>query len=265
MFVKICGLTTAEDSRHAVRSGADAVGIVHYEPSPRHADHEQSVRVAEAARETFAEHQRPAHIVLVVFDTPAVAAAWDAIEIGANVLQLHGNYGAEDVAAAHDVFSKAPELGAEYAPRQVWWATSLKHHPHVESGQSGEDVLLIDAAVPGSGSTWDLAALEHAKLAEPWLLAGGLNPANVAQAVADAQPWGVDVSSGVESERGIKSMNKIADFIHNAKTAHARLNAGFHAAHAPEHGGGVGEASAEDTSAAADEASAEDTDAEGRA
>lgn len=264
MFVKICGLTTAEDSRHAVRSGADAVGIVHYEPSPRHADHEQSVRVAEAARETFAEHQRPAHIVLVVFDTPAVAAAWDAIEIGANVLQLHGNYNAEDVAAARDVFSKAPELGAEYAPRQVWWATSLKHHPQVESGQSGEDVLLIDAAVPGSGSTWDLAALEHAKLAEPWLLAGGLNPANVAQAVADAQPWGVDVSSGVESERGIKSMNKIAEFIHNAKTAHARLNAGFHAANAPEHGAGI-ESSAGAGDPSTGDASAEDTDAEGRA
>lgn len=235
MFVKICGITTAEDSRHAVRSGADAVGIVHYEPSPRHADHEQSLRVADAARETFAEHQRLAHIVLVVFDTPAVAAAWDAIEIGANVLQLHGNYSSEDVAAARDVFDKAPELGAEYAPRQVWWATSLKHHPEVTSGDSGEDVLLIDAAVPGSGSTWDLAALENARLVEPWLLAGGLNAQNVAQAITDAQPWGVDVSSGVESERGIKSMNKIAEFIHNAKTAHARLNAGFHAAHAPEH------------------------------
>ena len=72
----------------------------------------------------------------------------------------------------------------------------------------------------------------------------------------------VDVSSGVESERGIKSMNKITEFIHNAKTAHARLNAGFHAANAPEHGGGT-EHGAGDPST--DNAITEDTDAEGRA
>jgi phosphoribosylanthranilate isomerase len=83
----------------------------------------------------------------------------------------------------------------------------------------GEDLLLIDAAVPGSGETWDYAAMAEVPELQgrKWLLAGGLTPANVAESSVVANAWGVDVSSGVEASRGVKDLAKIRDFVHAAK------------------------------------------------
>ena len=82
----------------------------------------------------------------------------------------------------------------------------------------GEELLLIDAAVPGSGEAWDYGSVRAKALAgRKWLLAGGLDPANVARAAAEAGAWGVDVSSGVESARGIKDLAKIGDFVRATK------------------------------------------------
>jgi phosphoribosylanthranilate isomerase len=87
----------------------------------------------------------------------------------------------------------------------------------------GEDLLLIDAAVPGSGEAWDYASVRAKGLAgRHWLLAGGLDPANVAAAAAQAGAWGVDVSSGVESSRGVKDLAKIRDFVTAAKSLAAK-------------------------------------------
>jgi phosphoribosylanthranilate isomerase len=89
-----------------------------------------------------------------------------------------------------------------------------------EFGDLGEDVFLIDAAVPGSGESWDYASVRTKGLdGREWLLAGGLEPGNVASAASAADAWGVDVSSGVEVARGVKDLAKIRAFVQAAKTA----------------------------------------------
>ena len=83
----------------------------------------------------------------------------------------------------------------------------------------GEELLLIDAAVPGSGEAWDYSSVRAKGLAgRDWLLAGGLDPANVTDAATQAGAWGVDVSSGVESSRGVKDLARIRAFVAAAKS-----------------------------------------------
>lgn len=200
MYVKVCGLSTPEAARVAVEAGADAIGVVMSAKSPRHVD-------AETAKAVIAATHDAVDTVLVVNDLPAVRAAELAREIGADVLQLHGTYTPEDFAAA-----------AALMPR-LWRATSLKHDAAPRVGSHGEELLLLDAPKPGSGATWDLSALESAGVRGRWLLAGGLRPGNVAEAVAVAGPWGVDVSSGVESAPGVKDHRLIEEFVAAARAA----------------------------------------------
>jgi phosphoribosylanthranilate isomerase len=91
----------------------------------------------------------------------------------------------------------------------------------------GEDLLLIDAAVPGSGEAWDYTSVAALPVLQGrhWLLAGGLDPANVDGASTAAHAWGVDVSSGVEASRGVKDLAKIRSFVQAAKGAAARVKA----------------------------------------
>jgi phosphoribosylanthranilate isomerase len=86
-------------------------------------------------------------------------------------------------------------------------------------GNWGEELLLIDAAVPGSGEAWDYGSVAAipALTGRRWLLAGGLDPENVSQAATAAVAWGVDVSSGVEASRGVKDLDKIRAFVKAAK------------------------------------------------
>lgn len=202
MFVKICGLDTPENARATVEAGADAVGVVMSTASPRHRTEAEAAAVLAAAREASPE----VVTVLVVNDTPAREAARTAVRIGADVLQLHGSaYGPADAAAA-----RAEGL-------RVWRATSLRDDTDPTVGAWGEEALLLDAPVPGSGETWDLAGLAGRRPEGDWLLAGGLGPDNVADAVAAVRPWGVDVSSGVESARGVKDLARVRAFVAAAR------------------------------------------------
>ncbi|MFA5607205.1 MAG: phosphoribosylanthranilate isomerase [Leucobacter sp.] len=202
MFIKICGLRDAQTARHAITAGADAVGVVMSERSPRNATPEQAREVAKAARASGGTS------VLVVNDMPASAAADTALDLGFDILQLHGAYTARDFAKALAVI-----------PR-VWRATSLAREPQLRAGEYGEEHLLVDGATPGSGETWDVTRLSvdfADRLGDRWLLAGGLNPANVEDAIKAASPWGVDVSSGVEHARGQKDPALISSFITAAR------------------------------------------------
>ena len=196
MYVKICGLRSGADARVAVAAGADAVGIVLSSTSPRAATGAEAREVIAASGE--------ADSVLVVHDL-SIADAIEAVRrLGADVLQLHG-YSDDDLRTA-----------VAALPR-VWRAVSAPKGE--KSGSSlGEEALLFDSAVPGSGERWDLNDLAEAPEGK-WLLAGGLSPDNVAEAIADARPWGVDVSSGVESSRGVKDQGLIRAFVAAAKTA----------------------------------------------
>lgn len=201
MYVKICGLTTVAAAQLAARSGADAVGVVMSEGSPRNATREQAIAVITAARSVHPQIET----VLVVRYMPAVEAARIAQELGFDVLQLHGAYTQADFRDA-----------ASIHPR-IWRATSLAEHPGLRPGYFGEERLLIDGATPGSGEPWDLRLIEQAQLGNNWLLAGGLTPETVARAISEAHPAGVDVSSGVESAPGVKSLERISQFIQAAR------------------------------------------------
>ncbi|PPF37494.1 phosphoribosylanthranilate isomerase [Pseudoclavibacter sp. AY1H1] len=200
MYVKVCGLDSVESAAVAVESGADAVGIVMSRTSPRR-------RSAEEAAKIFGSVAAGVDRVLVVHDMSATDAAEIAGAVGANVLQLHGSYSGDEVRAAGAIF-----------PR-IWRATSLADDPELRVGAFGEELLLLDAPKPGSGERWDLSELVRRRPEGHWLLAGGLHPGNVAEAIRQAGPWGVDVSSGVESSPGVKDHARIRAFVESAKRA----------------------------------------------
>ncbi|MCW2813898.1 MAG: phosphoribosylanthranilate isomerase [Nocardioides sp.] len=193
-YVKICGLRTTADVDAAVAAGADAVGVVMSGRSPRHVE-------PELAR-TLADHAAGrATTVLVVNDLPVVEAIVRAQAAGVDVLQLHGpGYDHADFAAC------------EQAGVRTWRATSLAHDPDPQVGGHGEEALLLDSPAPGSGHRWSAADL-RTRPEGHWLLAGGLDPDNVADAVTELGPWGVDVSSGVEGSRGVKDRDRIRAFV----------------------------------------------------
>lgn len=200
MFVKVCGLSTPESVREAVDAGADAVGFV-LTASPRVVSPAQ-------ARALLADVPEGVTPIGVFRDEPVADAVAIARAAGLGWIQLHGRRSWEDVATAHD------------AGMKVVRAVTVGAAP-AEFGDWGEDVLLIDAAVPGSGEEWDYASMTGipALRGRSWLLAGGLNPDNVGAAAAAARAWGVDVSSGVESSRGVKDLARIRAFVLAAKSA----------------------------------------------
>ncbi|KOU18485.1 phosphoribosylanthranilate isomerase [Streptomyces sp. WM6368] len=195
LFVKICGLKTARDVDVAVAAGADAVGFVFAPGSPRTVD-------AAAARELAA--RVPDGVLTVgVFRGQSVAQVRRfAEESGVRGVQLHGEEGPEDFAALRAEGRTLLRATAEHVKR---------------CGEYGEDLLLLDAPDPGSGKPWNWGSADFTAPEGRWLLAGGLNPGNVREAVEATGAWGVDVSSGVERERGVKSPDLIRAFIDAAR------------------------------------------------
>lgn len=195
MYVKICGIDTEASAAVAIESGAHAIGVVMNRNSPRRLDFLTAARVVDSTNDVV-------DTVLVVNDMDAEEAARTAEDLGVTALQLHGPaYDRDDFEAA------------AFIHPVLWRATSLAENPDLTVGAWGEQVLLLDAPKPGSGERWDLSALGEARPEGRWLLAGGLDPDSVAEAIAAVQPWGVDVSSGVESAPGVKDHDKIRAFI----------------------------------------------------
>ncbi|QLY30500.1 phosphoribosylanthranilate isomerase [Nocardia huaxiensis] len=195
MFVKLCGLRTEQDVAVAVEAGADAVGFV-FTTSPRQIPVEEVRQLLEGV---------PPHVlsVGVVHGISAAEAGELAEAAGVDALQLHGDY---------------PRTAfAELSGLRLLRATSLTPETDIHTGAYGEEWLLLDSPVAGSGERWDLAALHIAPPTGQWLLAGGLSPDNVAEAIAAARPWGVDVSSGVESSRGVKDHGRMREFVAAAR------------------------------------------------
>jgi len=199
--VKICGITNPPDALAAVEAGADVLGFIFYESSPRH------VSVREAGE--IIRQLPPFVIKAGVFVDASEDLVMRAIgDCGLNLLQFHG--------------SETPEYCAQFGLMsmkafRIRDSESLKILPSYAT-----DAWLLDAFVAdkigGTGEqfNWDLA-VEATKLGRPVFLAGGLTPANVAEAVRKVRPYGVDVSSGVEAEPGRKDHQKVRDFIKAAK------------------------------------------------
>jgi phosphoribosylanthranilate isomerase len=196
VYVKICGLSEPEHVAAAVEAGADAIGFV-LTASPRRVSPERAAELAALV---------PEHVLTVgVFrgeDPVAVRAA--ALAAGVRGIQLHGKHPHGDFTALKDLdrtLVRAVDASAD-----------------LRCGAFDESLLIVDAPRPGSGEPWDWAAVRGRPTGR-WLLAGGLDPANVAEAVAAAGPWGVDVSSGVETAPGVKDSALIARFLTAARGA----------------------------------------------
>jgi len=203
VIVKICGITNTPDAMAAAQAGADALGFVFYEGSPRY------LTTATAAAII---HELPPAIVKVgLFVNAAEEVVQRAVaECGLNLLQFHGD--------------ESPDYCLQFGLMsmkafRIRDAASLKALPDYRT-----DAWLLDAYVPdqygGTGDTfnWDLA-VEAQRLGRPIFLAGGLTPENVGAAVQKVRPYAVDVSSGVESVPGRKDHAKVSAFIKAAKTA----------------------------------------------
>ncbi len=201
-FVKICGITSLEDALAACRAGADLLGFNFYPPSPRSIQPEACARITSAVSAQFPNVRLVG--VFVNLPAPEVRAILD--RCGLHLAQLHGDEppaALEQLAGrAFKAFRGLPEVSAcrEFA--------ALVPRP---------PAFLLDAFTPGlyggSGQTADWSGAAHLARSYPLLLAGGLNPANVAGAVMQVRPWGVDTASGVESSPGKKDHRKLYDFI----------------------------------------------------
>lgn len=195
-WIKICGLSTPETVDAAIDAGADAVGFVFAAGSPR-------TVTADLAKELVERVPDGIDAVGVFRDQEIDEIVGIASEVGLTTLQLHGGESATDFARARDA--------GFFTIRAVAAEDYLRETPDERSAYD-HDLLLLDAAVPGSGRLLDAASIDG-KVDEAWILAGGLTPANVVAAIESLDPDGVDVSSGVESERGVKDAAKIRAFV----------------------------------------------------
>jgi len=198
LYVKVCGLRKSAEVEAAVGAGADAIGFV-LTPSPRQLS-------PGAARALAALVPSGVAKVAVFRGEPLDEVRRAAAEAGVDTVQLHGGEPPEAFAALRaDGF-------------RLIRATSPASGTPLRTGAYGEDLLIVDSPQPGSGERWAPDALP-ARPAGSWLLAGGLAPDNVVAAVTALRPWGVDVSSGVESGRGVKDVGLIRSFLAATATA----------------------------------------------
>lgn len=206
--VKICGLTTAEDRDAAVAAGADALGVISQVPveTPREIPPETAGELVAGA---------PPLVTTVLVTMPeTVDEAVDRLErIGADALQVHGTL-------SPDQFERLGErIGASLI------AAVDVSEPELEAYAAAADAVLVDSTSPdgggGTGEThdWERTREIVREIETPLVLAGGLDPGNVADAIETVEPFGVDAASGVEREGGRKDHASVERFVANARRA----------------------------------------------
>ena len=200
--VKICGLRTPEHMQTAIDASADLLGLVFYEPSPRYIQPEQACTLLETV--VPGVNGDPMPDTVGVFVNKEAAFINDVIEqVGLHFVQLHGN---EPPEFCHQI--KRPVIKALHL-------SSTADTGKVKAYQETTWRILLDTPTPkwgGTGKTHDWSLARKVAQETPILLAGGLTPENVAEAIAQVHPWGVDVSSGVETA-GVKDVGKIWAFV----------------------------------------------------
>ena len=198
--VKICGLTRPDEALACARLGADAVGCVFYPPSPRHVSRDLAKRIADALRPTGCG------VVGVFVDAPLADIVPTVTACGLTAVQLHGR--------------ESPELVRRLGRRGIRVIKGL----FVNAAPAFIDASTYDAwaflaecaggPLPGGNAKrWDWAAAKPLAATVPLVLAGGLTPDNVAEAVAAALPAAIDVSSGVEATPGRKDLTRVKRFL----------------------------------------------------
>jgi phosphoribosylanthranilate isomerase len=204
VHVKICGVTRLEDARAAGAAGADALGLNFYPRSPRY------VEPATAAALARTRPALGAVVGVFVNESPEVIRA-RVRDCGLTAVQLHGDEPPEACAGFGVPIIKALRVRG---PEDVARARTYL-------GAGDVATLLLDGAAPGYGGggitfDWSLVA-RLTEAGVPVLVAGGLNPGNVAEAVRATRPYGVDVASGVEASPGIKDVEAVRAFVRAAK------------------------------------------------
>jgi len=206
MFVKICGTTSEEDALLAVAMGADALGFI-FAPSPR--------QIHPSKVGDIVKRLPPEILTVGVFRDEHPERVVEIInQVGLKAAQLHG----------------------QESPAQAQWVRervrlTIKAFPAGSRAvgrarEYGADVVMLDAPNPGSGQVFDWRLVDGVPPGSKLLLAGGLTPENVAEAIGQARPWGVDVVTGVEAEPGRKDPRRLRAFVAAAKSAAVPLYEG---------------------------------------
>lgn len=212
--VKICGLRQVEDIQATVHAGADAIGLVFYPPSPRAVTAEQA---------NILSQYLPPYVQLVGLFVNAQLDEIQAIlqKVPLDVLQFHG-----------DETPKQCQTIAQTLGRRWYKALQVKDDVNMDEllkqidayRQAGASAILLDAYHPdlkgGTGHTFDWTKFPKSDI--PLILAGGLSPENVADAIQLTQPYAVDVSGGVEQSKGVKDSEKIYQFVQQVMMAGMR-------------------------------------------
>lgn len=199
--IKICGITRSEDALVCAHAGVDAIGLVFYPPSPRHVAAAQAAAIARAL---------PPFITTVgLFVNPAAEQVEALLnEVHLDVLQFHGDEPPEFCAGFGVPYLKAIRVKAGVDLVQC----AIRY-------QKAQGLLLdayVEGTPGGTGQSFDWELIP-AGLPLPVILSGGLEPANIGDAIRRVKPWAVDVSSGVEASKGIKDAAKIAAFIEGVR------------------------------------------------
>lgn len=205
IHVKICGITSVTDAKMAVSAGADAIGLVFYEPSPRYISVDDAINIAQAVG--------PFVTVVGLFVDAPVAYVNRIIEsVSLGLLQFHGD--------------ETPKYCGQFA---LPYMKALRMREGLDvTTAAGEyhdaSAILLDAyrkGVPGgTGESFDWQRVPQ-NLSQHVVLAGGLKPDNAAAAIKQVQPYALDVSGGVESSPGRKDAQKVTEFIANARQANS--------------------------------------------
>ncbi len=199
--IKICGIREVAHARLAAEAGADAIGLVFHAKSPRHVEADRAAEIASAL---------PPFVMAVglFVDVPEAAVRAILEQVPLDLLQFHG--------------SETPEFCARFGKP---WMRAVRMEEGVDLVECAQrfsraKALLLDAHVPGeaggTGRTFDWSRIPRG-LPVPVVLSGGLDAANVGRAIREVRPWAVDVSSGVEGERGVKDPVKIVEFIRRVR------------------------------------------------
>jgi phosphoribosylanthranilate isomerase len=204
MFLKVCGITRLTDALHAVNEGATALGFVFWPRSPRYV-------APERAAELIAELPSTVMTVGVFVNESVDGIRSVAGQAGLSAVQLHGD---------------EPPAYADALPWPIFRAVTVENAVAAADAWTPDATLLLDAADPerrgGTGITVDWSRAAALARERRVVLAGGLTPKNVGEAVDMVQPYGVDVSSGVEESPGVKDFMKVAKFLASARAAFER-------------------------------------------
>ncbi len=205
--IKFCGMTRADDVRLAGELGVDAIGLVFAEGSRRCIDLDRALALRKAAASTLS-------VVALVMDNPAAAVERIVRTLQPQLLQFHG--GEDDASCAR--------FGVPFLKALPMRDAAAADVPALLARYPSAAGFVFDGHAPGamggSGERFDWTRLMQQRITRPWLLAGGLDATNVGVAVRAVRPWGVDVSSGIESAPGIKdgaTMRAFVDAVRNAE------------------------------------------------